>query len=132
MQDTESRVLQLSNTYANSVTFLFGNTTVLDQYGAELLQLVNITTHCTNSEYFPREGYLLNIINDFVIQLTLPKEITEYFAFIFKNTDSLESFNAGLFSQICHMKGNYQLRVYRDRKKAESLKKKIQKEVSMT
>lgn len=129
MQSTESRVLQLSSVYTNSVNFLFGNTTPLDTYGAELLKLVNILTACVDSEYFPREWYLVNVINDFIIQLTLPKEITEYFAFIFKNTNALEEFNAWLFSQICHMKWNYHLRVHRDGKKADEFRKKIQLEM---
>jgi len=125
MKETMQRIHSLTTTHASQINFLLWNKTVLDEYWAELIASTWANVSYTASWKFPSEWYFLNIIWDTIIQVILPKEISNYFEFIFTNTHDMSKFNISLFSNIFHMKSNYSLRVSINKDKAHQLRERI-------
>ncbi|MBP6910347.1 hypothetical protein KBC03_02005 [Patescibacteria group bacterium] len=69
---------------------LIGNTHYLDRYGSQILNNKLYTTVCTDNSPFPEEGYMVDIIGDYIIECSFPKIITENFTLFFQTILNLE------------------------------------------
>lgn len=69
---------------------LIGNTNYLDRYGAQILSQKLYTTTCIDKPPFPEEGYMVDIIGDYIIECIFPKVITEHFTLFFQTILNLE------------------------------------------
>ena len=127
MQEKEQANLAEIGKAMNTSYFLFGNNTFLDRYGSELLSMQGYTITCTDNASFPEEGYMINIIGDYMIECSLPSTITQHYKIFFDSVNSLEEFNAQMFSHIIKMKDSYTLKIIHSPEHAKKMKQKIRK-----
>jgi hypothetical protein len=108
------------------VQFVVGNTTRLDQYGAEIYRQ-NGCAHviCTQTS-FPPQGYFLNIYGDYVIECVLPIALTNYFEVYFQTVTSLADFPVELFEQLFEFKTQLRVKLSYDPVLAETYRSQIQ------
>ena len=102
---------------------LYGNTTFLDRYGAQLHKNSPCKARITPASPFPNEGYNLWLCGSHIIECFFPDLIAQYFASFFEATASAKDFDLKTFSGVFHIKVPAELHVSRDKRKAEKLRK---------
>lgn len=127
MPEKEKTNLQELWKHIKKTYFLFGNTTFLDKYWAELLAMPWYDIHCIDNPPFPEEWYCINIFGDFVVEAVFPEEVTQYYKVFFETVQDLSTFNPSLFSQILKMKCASTLKIIHSPELASKMKKKIKK-----
>ena len=106
----------------SSVYFLTGNTSVLDRHGVSEYEKIGISTFASEDVPFPREGYCITVIGDFVFEVIYPPTVTEYFRLLFETTKDLAAFNPELFGKIFEMREKCRLTLRRNKKHAEKVR----------
>jgi hypothetical protein len=67
---------------------LVGNDCLSDRIGKQRYrERAGIETPCSTNHTFPREGYVLNIIGDYMIECILPKELSDAYHDLFVRED---------------------------------------------
>jgi len=127
MQETESVNFKNLWKQTQKIYFLIGNESPLDLYGADLLRMQWPEVLCNNKTKFLKEGYFVNIIGDYILEVMTPQILTQYFKTFFDNTKKIKDFTPELFQQIFKMKANCKLTFRRNKKDAEMFKKEIKK-----
>lgn len=127
MQETESANFSSFGKQKQKVYFLNGNETPLDIYGAELLRMQWTDVVCNQKTKFLKDGYCLNVVGDYIIEVMFPPMITNYFKAFFDNTQDIKTFNPELFQHIFTMKAECKLTIRHNKKDAEMFKKEIKK-----
>lgn len=116
--------------YVNHSYFLFWNTTYLDIYWSELLNLLNwYSSFCEKESWFLEEWYMVNIYWSYIIETLRPKKIRNFARMIFDTVQSKEDFDSDYFQQIFSMKESFTLKIIYDEEKAEILRKKVKRHV---
>jgi hypothetical protein len=110
--------------------FLFGNKSFLDSYGWELYKMHGYSVNCSEKTSFPDEGYLANIIGDYIIECMLPKNLTQHYKIFFDSVSSMKDFNVQMFSHIVKMKENCSFKLIYSPEHAKKMKQKIKKHFS--
>lgn len=127
MQETEGTNFGYYNKQKQKVYFLTGNETVLDKYGIDLLRVQWTDAICNAKTKLLKDGYCVNIIWEYVIEVVFPPMITNYFKVFFDNTKNVREFNPELFQNIFSMKSDCKLSIRHNKKDAEMFKKEIMK-----
>lgn len=107
--------------------FLIGNSSFLDQYGANLLNLQWYEIKCISNTSFLDEWYCLNVIWDYIVDCIFPTTITEYFKIFFHTVDTPDKFNISLFKNIAKMKERRSMKLTYSPEHAKKLREKIRK-----
>ncbi len=105
--------------------FLFWNTSFLDIYGSELLQMQWYEIRCINTTSFPEEWYCINIIWDYLIEILFPDSITQYFKIFFESVHNTKWFNTEMFTSIMKMKATCTLKIIHSPEHAKKMTSKI-------
>jgi len=127
MQETESANFRTFSKQKQKVYFLAGNETLLDHYGADLLRIQWTDVACSDKTKLLKDGYCVNIIWEYIIEVIFPSMISQYFKVFFDNTKKIKEFNPELFQHIFKMKADCKLTIRRSKKDAEMFKKEIMK-----
>lgn len=116
-----------ANLKAKGVTVfgIYGNDTPLDRLGVSLIQSDVFPTVIDASPPFPKEGYILVVCGEYIVQSILPDALSRQLEFFFANTKDIASFDKQLFFDIIRMPAKCKITVWRDTKEAESLRAKI-------
>ena len=104
------------------VYFLTGNTKFLDKHGLSLYESINIPTLASDDVSFPREGYCVTVIGDYVFEVIYPKSISDYFRLVFETTNNMQTFNPELFGKIFEMRERCRLTLRRNKKHATEVR----------
>lgn len=105
---------------------VFGNTTFLDKHGAEFVTCYgNAKAITTTVHPFPRDGYMMMIIGEYIIDLSFPSHIADSFRFFFDSVDSLKKFHYSVFHSLFHQKGKYCITISRDPARADYARKTL-------
>ncbi len=107
--------------------FLIGNNTLLDRYGSQLLSSDLYKTACVTDAPFPEEGYIVDIIGDYIIECMFPKTISDHFAIFFQTISGIEWYNKELFTQVLKMKALCSVKVIHSPEHAKKMRAKIEK-----
>jgi hypothetical protein len=121
MAETEMEFFRQEKT-VSPVRFLTGNATVLDFHGAKAYQGEGISSVATTDVPFPREGYCVTVIGDYVFEVIYPAMVSEFFRFFFNTTEKFEDFNSELFRKGFKMNARCRLTLRRDKKNAEKIR----------
>lgn len=127
MTETEASNFKQMSNQSRTVYFLSGNETVLDKYGIELLRLQGTEVACSNKVKLLREGYFLDTIGEYIVEVLLPDSLTQYFKLFFDNTQKLEDFNSEMFQNLFKMKVECKVTVRRSKSQAAVFQKEIKK-----
>lgn len=76
---------------------------------------------------FPKENYYLNIYGDFIIEVWLDEDITRKVDEFFNAHKEFSDYEKDILQEIIQERGNNKMKISRNKKKAEKLKKKIGK-----
>lgn len=99
---------------------VFGNTTFLDQYGAEFVrQYGGAKTILTTDHPFPRDGYMMMIVGDYIMDLSFPQHISDGFRFFFETIQTMKDFHFTLFNSLFQQKAKYVITISHDPARAE-------------
>lgn len=99
---------------------LFGNDTILDRYGISLLQKIpNSYIIIHNDTPFLKDGYNIDIMWDYKLEVFFPDIITQYFKIFFDTIKTLKEFNREMFKKIFTIKAEYKIVVRHNKKYAE-------------
>lgn len=127
MNETESSNFRQFSNQSNKVYFLAGNETFLDKYGVELLRMQGTDVVCSDKVKFLREGYCINIVGDYIIEVLFPETLTQYFNVFFTNTKKMDDFNSEMFQNIFRIKAECKLTLRRSTPQSAAFKKEIKK-----
>ncbi len=87
---------------------VFGNTTFLDQQGSEFVKQYGWAKSILATNHpFPRDGYMMMIVGDYIMDLSFPKHISDGFRFFFETIQTMKDFHFTLFNSLFHQKGKY-------------------------
>ncbi len=125
MQETERTNFQQFGKYSPKVYFVSGNETPLDIYWAQLLGIQGTNAICSDKVKFLKDGYCLNVIWEYIVEVLFPPMITNYFKVFFDSIKTIKDFNPELFQNIFKMKSECKLTIRRNKKDAEIFKKEI-------
>lgn len=114
----------------STIYFLTGNTFFLDIYWVQFYENIGVQIKATDIVPFPREGYCITVIWDYIFEFIYPEYITEYFKLLFETTESLEMYNSELFRKIFDIRTRCKLAVRRNKKYAEVIRKKFKESFS--
>lgn len=117
---------QMYNTclnYNKTVHILYGNNSFLDRHAHELYKRSPIKTAIAKKTPFPKEGYGLWMCGEYILEITYPEFISNYWANIFKNTKTLEEFKPKQLKDIFEVKIPCEMTITRDKKRAQELLK---------
>ncbi len=122
MRETETRFYQSMVASGHPMIILYGNDTFLDRYGERLIRVRNVHGSITPDIPFPKEGCALWVCDDHILECIFPPAITRHFAFFFNTVESIETFDAELFSDIFRMKAKCKITVRRNVREAQKLR----------
>ncbi len=122
---TELRMYDSCYVQGKKINMLLGNKTFLDKYGLNLHKTTPCNAVIADESPFAGEGYTFWLCGDYIIECIFPDLIAQYFTSFFNSTKKMEDFDLNTFTSIFHIKVPTQLRVTRDKKKAETLRKKF-------
>lgn len=105
--------------------WLFGNTTVLDRYAADLHDKL-MDSRLVDDPPFPKEGYCLNVYGSYAFECLFPERITRHFDFVFHNITDPKQFDPEVYSDIFVLKEPLTLKVWNNEKQAAPLRAKIE------
>ena len=108
-----------------SCRILHGNDTFLDKHGDKLVALNAAETSIHLASPFPKEGYVLIVYADYVVECVLPEELARHFSFFFASVRSMEQFDPQLFAEIFRMKTKCKISVRKSARDAEALRRKF-------
>ena len=107
---------------------LIGSNTFLDRHAVELYTLLQHHKSSINTVLpFDRDGYVLEVVGDYIAELKVPPTVEMHFTFMFEHVDSLEKFDQHLFADIFKIKAPFQLVITRNNKDAAKLRTAIEK-----
>lgn len=121
---------QAYDSYLTDLGYIFyviWNETFLDNHGITLMKDKKAYYLIDPSSSFMKSWYSLRILWDYVIEATLPTDITAFYEKIFETTTALESFDVEIFRGVFKLKSNCSLRVTHDKHIASSLKQQLLK-----
>ena len=102
---------------------LIGSDTVLDRYAATLYnQMSNHKCAINTTMPFDHNGYVLEVIGDYIAELKIPPNVEMHFKFMFENIDTIEKFDQQLFTDIFKIKAPFKFVITRNRQDAEKLR----------
>lgn len=127
MHETESSNFKQMGNQSGKVYFLTGNETFLDNYGIELLRMQGTDVASSDKVKFLREGYCVNIVGDYIIEVLFPDTLTQYFKVFFDNTKKIDDFNSEMFHNIFRIKAECKLILRRSASQSTTFKKEIKK-----
>ena len=122
---TERRLYDSCHTEGKQMQMLYGNTSFLDRYGTQLHKTTDCPAYITDHPPFPKEGYNLWLCGDCIIECFFSDLIGQYFSSFFSTTMRAGDFDLKTFSSIFGIKVPAELHISRDKKKAETLRKKF-------
>ncbi len=102
---------------------LIGNQTFLDQHGTKLLSSV-CETRMTDTPPFPKEGHILMICGDYIVEMILPSSITDHLASFYSTVHEIHQFEAGLYRDIFDMKATCKITIRKSNREAAILRAK--------
>lgn len=110
----------------NAVCYgLYGNDTPLDRLGIGIIQSASFPSVIDGEPPFPKEGFILVVCGEYVVQSVLPDGLSRQLAFFFANTKSPGEFDEKIFMDIIRMPAACPIVIRRDAAEAEALRKKI-------
>lgn len=124
---TERRMYESCAVQGKKIRMLLGNKTFLDQYGYKLHKTTPCEAVITDKPPFPKEGYTFWLCGEYIIECYYPDLISQYFSSFFETTKTIDAFDLKTFNGIFHIKVPAELKVSRDKKKAEEMRKSIKK-----
>lgn len=124
---TERRMYESCYIQGKKIRMLLGNKTFLDQYGYQLHKTTPCEVMITDQPPFPKEGYTFWLCGEYIIECYYPELISQYFASFFETTKSINDFDLKTFNGIFYIKVPAELKVSRDKKKAEEMRQSIKK-----
>ncbi len=118
-----------ANLKAKGVTVLgvYGNDTPLDRLGVSLIQSDVFPTVIDPEPAFPKQGYILVVCGDYIVQSVLPDTLSRQLDFFFANTKGKASFDSSLFFDIIRMPAKCKITIWKDAKEAGQLREKIER-----
>ena len=122
---TERRMYESCYLQGKEIKMLIGNETFLDKYGYKLHKTTPCDVIINDKPPFPKEAYTFWLCGEYVIECHFPDLISQYFASFFETTKTIKTFDLDTFNGIFHIKVPAQLKVSRNKKKAEELSKSI-------
>ncbi len=109
----------------STIHFLIWNTSVLDMYGIKFYENIGLKIQATENVPFPREGYCITIIGDYIFEFIYPENSIQYFWLLFDTTTSLELYNPELFRRIFEIRVRCKLTVRRNKRYADEVRTKF-------
>lgn len=107
-------------------TWLIGNESFLDCEAQERYKKV-FAIAVADKPPFPAEGYLLNILGDYVIECVLPQGISDHFALLFSSVKTDTDWKPELLESLFHLTGSFTVTVWRNPDRAKELTAKIER-----
>lgn len=127
MRDTETRLYKALVAKEVHAHMLYGNDNFLDRYGDRAIKVKGFRTKIEPTPTLPAEGYALWVDGEFFIESIMPDSIANLFAFYFRSVQSIESFDAQLFSDIFRMRASCSVTVTRNRARSKAYHAKLKK-----
>ena len=67
----------------------------------------------TEAPPFPKEGFCLNLLDDYILECLLPEAISKHFLYFFQTVTSLNEFNPEMFFDVFTMRARFKLSICR-------------------
>ncbi len=106
--------------------WVFGGNTFLDKEGAKRISEV-FPAVTAGDPPFPRDGYNLNVYDEYILESILPEKVSKRFAFFFDRVHDMRHFNHDLFVDIFTMRAPYKLTVWRNLRQADMMRQTLRK-----
>lgn len=126
MLETELRLYQAFARQGITFHMLFGNQTFLDTLGKDLIKISSYKTRTTDQPPFLKEGYVVNALGDYIIEVIYPEQISRHFTLIFQTVQSAEDYDPQLFLDFFKMKARCKLTLRRSNKEAQKIRGLVQ------
>ena len=124
MQETEQNFFQ-EESKISKIYYVTGNDTFLDKHGLSFYTKMWIDAKIKKEIAFPKDGYCVTIIWDYIFELIYPPHISDYFRVLFESISSKSNLNTELFYKIFQMRAKYTLSIRRNEKMATTLRKEF-------
>ena len=105
--------------------WLIGNESFLDCEAQRCYKDI-FSIAVTDRPNFPAEGYLLNILGDYIIECILPPSVRDHLALLFRAVTSNKDWNPELLESLFHLQDSFTVNVSRNAKKSVELRGKIE------
>lgn len=130
--DTESQFwMSLKSSWIKQYMVLW-NSTVLDQRGAEFVEQYGWATVVMATEHpFPRNGYMMMVVWEYIMDLSFPQHISDSFRFFFDSIKDIKDFHFSLFNSLFQQKAKYVITISRDPQRAEYARKVLKTIISL-
>lgn len=111
------------------VHFCFGNNTFLDTYGIQICKKSLPEAHVTVSsrQVFTRDGYILIVYGDYILECFFPTILKNHFNFFFQTINSIEEFDPLMYSNIFKMKSISKIFIRKSSAEAQKLRQSFLK-----
>ena len=123
--ETESRFYAGLRDRKVTCRVLHGNDTFLDLHGDKLVAMDGAKTAVDPNPPFPKEGYVLVVYGDYVMECVFPPDVAGHFAFFFETVRSMDGFDPQLFADVFRMKAKCKISVRKSAREAVMLGDKI-------
>lgn len=111
------------------ILYMIWNQTGLDAEWVKIIQeLPNTQVVMRDKHKFLNEWYCFNIVWDHVIEVFLPRIVSDYFELIFNSTKDINKFDLNKIKNAFHVKAPVKLTLKKDSEKCDNFKKLIQNE----
>lgn len=103
---------------------IFGNTTFLDQHGAVFVRQYGWAKAILTTDHpFPRDGYIMMVVGEYIVDLSFPQYVSDSFRFFFDTIQTMKDFHFTLFNSLFQQKAKYVITISHDPERAEYTKK---------
>lgn len=111
------------------VNICFGNHSFLDTYGVQICKksISEAKVTVATNQVFPRDGYILIVFGDFILECFFPAILKNHFTFFFQSTNSMEEFDPAMYANIFKMKSISKIFIRKSGVEAEKLRKSFLK-----
>ncbi len=131
MADIERRYWQSISDKGIAIHLLYGNKTYLDMYSSQATPMPGTQDVLTDTPPFPKEGYFLNVYDDYITEVYITDEIASRFKYFYDQVTDISQFDIEHFNDIFRMKAQTKFIFRRSKKDAELLKEKFRKYFSI-
>lgn len=102
--------------------FLYGNCTVLDQYIYRLHQKITPNVFITSTPPFPKDIYTVAVCGDYFIEIMDPEPVQKALNHVFDTTKTMRHFDFSTLKKAFELKIPWELKLTRNKQRAQKLK----------
>ena len=106
---------------------VYGNDTFLDTIGLEDSGASENVICVHEAPYFSKEGYVVQVIENYVFELTMPLEIDMHFRIFFENVQKASDFREELYRHVFNLPIECGIEIHHDPARAQEVKNELNK-----